>query len=177
MNERDYRFKISAINLHCNVMLWMKKNLSVVQLTPLKRMNVICCHTKDQHYRLWGGKKTTLFIHSAALLNHYIDANPAKFNPLRRLLWILDAAQISESVAEKQQRSFLSVRRPASLDRCTASAWSTVTKLINVLRTPGCQIVPRHATQTNQCPPISLVICDYVGCKKEKKTKQNNHVV
>lgn len=48
----------------------------------------------------------TLFICSAALLNHYIDANPAKFNTLCLLPWIWDTEQTTKSVAEKQQRSF-----------------------------------------------------------------------
>lgn len=82
------------------------------------KVNVICCQTEQRHHHL-GGKKTrfeTLFICSVTLLNHllienhvafiHIDAYPAKFNTLCLLPGIWDTEQTTESVAEKQQRSF-----------------------------------------------------------------------
>lgn len=47
-----------------------------------------------------------------------------------------------------------------------ASAWSAVRNLINVLWMLDCQTAPHHAMQTNRCPPITFVTCDYDGCKQ-----------
>lgn len=61
------------------------------------------------------------------------------------------------SLLLRNSRGVFTVRRPECLEQYTASAWSTVRNLINVLWTLDCQTVPRHATQTNRCPPIILL--------------------
>lgn len=90
----------------------------VPQLTCFTlRVNLICCQTEEQHLHL--GEQTQFensFLCLVTLLNPlfvedhipfiHVDANHAKFNTCCLLPWIWDTEQTTESVAEKQQRSF-----------------------------------------------------------------------
>lgn len=63
----------------------------------------------------------------SSLVESLCQCDVAKFNPLLSLLWMWVLEQTTESVAEKQRRSFL--RQAASESR---AAWSAATKLIDV---------------------------------------------
>lgn len=81
------------------------------------RVNLICCQTEEQHLHLGVQTRSeNSFLCLATLWNHlfvedhipfiHVNANHAKFNTSCLLPWIWDTEQTTESVAEKQQRSF-----------------------------------------------------------------------
>ncbi len=105
---------------------------TVLQLTCLTlKVKVICCQIKEHHHHLHKKNNSIAnsFIFSVTLLNHlfienhipfiHIDANPAKFNAQCLLPWIWDTEKNTESVAEKQQRSFhCQTARVSGTDYC-----------------------------------------------------------